>query len=103
MKTFILAAVLSVGVLLRPEMAPVTSDSQPGNQTPPIGAISQAQPTASSLGAMEMSRLQGGGIVECHQSQDVGGDVYVSCCINLWLVRLCAEVNWSAVERIWPF
>jgi hypothetical protein len=103
MKTFIIATILSVGVLLRPEVAPAIGDMQIHNQMASMGAAIQTQPTANVLDEAEMKGAQGGGIFACHQELDASGDIYVSCCVDLWLFRVCFEVNWSAFQRMIPF
>jgi hypothetical protein len=103
MKTFIIVTILSVGVLLRPEMAPTTGDIQTYNQTMCIGTLHQAQRLAVVLTGTEMMGLQGGAVAECHQEKGTNGDTYASCCIDFWLFRLCFEVNLSAIERLIPF
>ena len=103
MKTFIIVTILSVGVLLRPEMAPATGDIQIHNQIAPVGTTYQTQPLAKALADTEMMGAQGGAIAECHEEKAASGDLYVSCCANFWLFRLCFEVNWSAIERLLPF
>jgi hypothetical protein len=103
MKTFIIATILSVGVLLRPQMAPASSDKQIHDQITTIGTTNRSQPAERALNDLEMKGAHGAGLAQCSHVLDASGDIYVSCCINLWLFRLCAEVNWSAVERLWPF
>ena len=103
MKTFIIATILSVGVLLRPEMAPSTGDIQTYNQITCVGRLHQAQPLARVLTGTEMVGVQGGGLVECHQEKGSNGDTYGSCCIDFWFFRLCFEVDLSAIERLLPF
>jgi len=103
MKTFIIATILSVGVLLRPEMAPTVNDMQCHKEITAVGAEYLAQPTATTLSHMDMERAQGSGVFECHQELSASGYIYVSCCLDLWFFRLCFEVNWSAVAALLPF
>jgi hypothetical protein len=102
MKTFIVVTILSVGVLLRPEMAPSGDSMQGQNYQVVAEATTQTQPAPSALNNAEMSGIQGG-LAECHEELGTNGDIYVSCCLDFWLFRLCFEVNWSAITRVLPF
>jgi hypothetical protein len=103
MKTFMIATILSVGVLLRPDVAPPSGKMQDHNQIAAIGTTTQTQQTGNSLSVVEMRGAQGSGLFQCTTVLDASGDVYQSCCLNLWLFRICAEVNWSAITRLLPF
>ena len=104
MKTFIIATILSAGVLLRPEMAPTGNYVQDQYTIAVAETTHQAQPFAKALTDAQMMGAEGGGaLVECHQVKGTNGDTYANCCIDVWFFRLCFEVNLSAIERLIPF
>jgi hypothetical protein len=103
MKTFIIATLLVVGVSLRPQMAPTADNMRIHSQATSIGASNQIQAAVRVLNNPEMETARGGSLFECNQIQYANGDIYVSCCVNLWLIRLCVEVNWSEIQRVLPF
>ena len=99
MKTFIIATILSVGVLLRPQMAPGGNNAEityATTVTSPSG-IHGAAPRLLERG--EAASIQGGGIAECYSYYDANYDEHGICCLNLWLFRLCVDVNVSDVGR----
>ncbi|MCX6145353.1 MAG: hypothetical protein NTZ35_19275 [Ignavibacteriales bacterium] len=103
MKTFIVATLIVVGISLRPQTLPTLSDKQAHGQITTIGATNQYQAVARVLDDLEMKAAHGSGLFQCTTVLDASGDIYQSCCVNLWLFRLCAEVNWSAIQRLLPF
>jgi hypothetical protein len=104
MKTFIIVTILSVGVLLRPEMAPSGNYIQDQNTIAVAEVTHQAQSLARALTDAQMMGAEGGGaLVECYQAKGTNGDTYANCCIDFWFFRLCFEVNLSAIERLIPF
>jgi hypothetical protein len=101
MKTTIITTLLAVGMLLRPQPVPVANNGViPDN---PV-AISATQQAASQvLTTAEMNTAVGSGVTGCFQQIDVNGDVYDTCCIDLWIFVVCVSVNVSAIERLIPF
>jgi hypothetical protein len=97
MKTFIIVTILSVGVLLRPEMAPTVNSDQKSTVVTIVNT-NHASPTM--LGGAEMRAIQGAGFLECAYYYDVDGDAHQMCCINFWLFKLCGDVNVSAAQRL---
>jgi len=100
MKTTIVTALLAVGMLLRPQpMAVADNGTTPGNSV----AISASQQTAPRvLSTAEMKSVVGNGLTGCYQTKSVNGDVYVTCCLDLWIFAVCVAVNYSAIQRIIP-
>jgi hypothetical protein len=100
MKTIIIATLLSVGVLLRPEMAPTGSDIKIND----VAAI--ATPAGSYyavpriLERSESESIQGGGFMFCYKWYDENLDEHGVCCLNFWIFRLCFDVNVSEAERL---
>jgi hypothetical protein len=103
MKTFIITTLLVVGVSLRPQMAPTADDMRIHIQATSIGASNQLQAAVRVLNNPEMEVARGGSLFDCDQFERSNGDTYISCCVNLWLFRLCVEVNWSELQRLYPF
>ena len=101
MKTSIIVAMLSVGMLLRPQPTPVVNNGEALNNAVVVTATEQATPQA--LNKAEMQSAVGAGLTGCYQTKDASGDVYVTCCLDLWIFAICVAVNWSAVERAIPF
>jgi hypothetical protein len=101
MKTIILSSLLAVGMLLRPQPMPIANTVAAPDNSVAISATQQATPQVLKTG--EMNTAVGNGIAGCYQSRDASGDVYVTCCVDLWLFAVCVGVNWSAVQRLIPF
>lgn len=92
MKTSIIAAILAVGVLLRPQLTPAGNSSQPNNKTAEIVAVNQEQGGAQPLSSVEMNTIFGG-FATCYGEIDKNGtSVWVTCCLNLWIIKICVSV-----------
>jgi hypothetical protein len=90
MKTFIIATLLSVGVLLRPGVAPVVHITQTDNATVTVADQSQTAPRPLDKTELETAV---GGVLSCFGEIDKNGtSVYYTCCINLWIIKLCGSV-----------
>jgi hypothetical protein len=100
MKTLIIAAILSVGILLRPQVAPMENSGEVNPKATNSVVVSNQKIIASVLEKSEMQSLRGAGILECYSWVDLQGDKHGMCCVNLWLFRLCGDVNVSEVERL---
>lgn len=100
MKTFIIATILSVGVLLRPQMAPTGNNVEISYTTTvtSVASVHGAAPRLLERG--ETASIQGGGVVECYSYYDANYDEHGTCCLNLWFFRLCFDVNVSEVGRL---
>jgi hypothetical protein len=101
MKTTIITTLLAVGMLLRPQ--PITVADNAAIPDNPRSISTTQQTTPQVLNTAEMNAAHGSGISGCYQSKAENGDVYVTCCLDLWIFAVCVAVNWSAVERIIPF
>jgi hypothetical protein len=100
MKTLIIATILFVGMLLRPQTVPVGSNGEDISVVTSSGVVSANNATIEALRVDEMESARGAGIFECAGWVDQNGDKHGMCCLNLWLFRLCAEVNISDIERL---
>jgi hypothetical protein len=90
MKTFIIATILSAGVLLRPEMAPGGNKAQTDNAAVTVAAQSQTAQQPLDKTALNAAI---GGVISCYGEIDKNRtSVYYTCCINLWLIKICASV-----------
>jgi hypothetical protein len=99
MKTIIITTLLSVGVFLRPELAPKGSDAQVDDGTK-VATSAVAPSTAPRiLEEGETSSMRGGGIGECYSYYDANFDEHGICCLSLWLFSLCVDVNVSEIGR----
>jgi hypothetical protein len=101
MKTSIAVMLLAVGMLLRPQPAPVINSGMAPDNTVVVAAAQQTTPQV--LNNVEMKNAVGAGLTGCFQTKAQNGDVYVTCCLDLWIFAICVGVNWSALERILPF
>ena len=101
MKTSIVAALLAVGLLLRPQSTPMTDNVMLPNNPVSITAAPPAAP--QPLSAADMKNTVGAGITGCYQTQAANGDVYVTCCLDVWIFAICVAVNWTAVQSVIPF
>lgn len=100
MKTFIIATILSAGVLLRPALAPSGNKVLTDENTTSSFLSVTGNANANPLLKTEMETLQGGGIVECAGYIDTDGDRHEMCCLNLWIFRVCGDLNMSACQRL---
>jgi hypothetical protein len=100
MKTFIIATVLSVGILLRPQVAPMENAGQVNLKATSSLITSDQKIGSTILEKGEMQSLHGAGILECYSWVDLEGDKHGMCCVNFWLFRLCGDVNVSEVQRL---
>ena len=97
MKTTIITTLLAVGMLLRPQPMPNTNNSVIPDNPMAIGATQQATPQV--LKTVEMNSAIGGGLSGCFQQVAENGDLYGTCCLDLWIFAICFSVNFSAIER----
>lgn len=90
MKTFIIATILSVGVLLRPEMAPIGNSAQTDNTVVTVAAQTQTAPQPLDKTSLKTAI---GGDLSCFGEIDKNGtSVYQTCCLKLWIFRICVSV-----------
>ena len=90
MKTFIIATLLTAGVLVRPGMAPVVDNTQTGDAA--VMVAHQSQTASQPLDKTELMAVVGG-VLSCSGEIDKNGtSVYYTCCINLWLIKICASI-----------
>ena len=94
MKTSIITTLLVVGVLLQLAV-PLTIGSSSAATT-----ASQHQASLQAAAPADMNTPVGAGLAACFQQKAENGDVYETCCIDLWVFAVCASVNITAVERI---
>lgn len=101
MKTTIVATILAVGMLLRPQPMPIADNGAIPDNPMAISATQQTAPQV--LNSAEMNTTVGNGLTGCYQTKATNGDVYLTCCLDLWIFAICVAVNWTAVERVIPF
>jgi hypothetical protein len=100
MKTFIIATILSVGVLLRPEMAPTGNKAQLDNAV--VTVAMQSQTTQHPLDRTDMNAVVGGK-VSCSGEIDANGtSVFYTCCASLWIIRVCVSVYLGEIPAPLP-
>lgn len=100
MKTTILTTLLAVGMLLRPQSMQIASTGAIPDNSVTISATQQMIPHV--LNTAEMNASVGNGLTGCYQTKAENGDVYVTCCLDLWIFAVCVGVNYSAIQRIIP-
>jgi hypothetical protein len=102
MKHLIIAAIVCLGLLA--QSSPVTIDHQTGGGQAVAAIGSSPEGNAQQLNAREMRATVGGDNVSgCWKFTDELGDVHGICCLDLWIITVCAGVNWSAFERLLDF
>jgi hypothetical protein len=100
MKTFIIATILSVGVLLRPGMVPAAHDTRFSDNEATAVGLKEFHTSANILLAGDLEELRGAGIIDCYEYFDGDFDLHQMCCLNLWLFKICGDINISAVQRL---
>lgn len=91
MKTSIVLALLAVGVFLRPQVTPTGNSPQISKGTVEILVASQDQKAPQVLTVAEMKTIIGGKN-GCY-IEILDNKRYATCCLDLWIVRLCFSVN----------
>jgi hypothetical protein len=101
MKTSIVAILLAVGLLLRPQPTPVAVNGVVPDT--PVNLVAVQAEGPQVLSSAEMTSTVGAGITGCYETKAANGDTYVTCCLDVWIFAICMAVNWSAVQRLIPF
>src|SRR5512141_3105200 len=86
MKTLIIATIISLGVLARPQTAPVGTGGQPC-----VGAT-EVRTENKGLNEADMKNAGRGGISCFGEIDKNGTSVYYPCCRGVWIFRVCASV-----------
>jgi len=92
MKTFIIVTILSVGVLLRPEMAPTVDNLQPTLKSIDMVSVTAPQESPRQLADQQMSEVIGSGLFNCEWLIE-DGRVYGRCCVGFWIFKICGYVD----------
>jgi hypothetical protein len=93
MKAFMIIALLAAAILLRPQMTSTTDIVAANDGT----TLAHAQ--TRHLTPEEMGSTIGAGIVECGDYYDLDGDYHVTCCVNVWIFKICGDVNFGPAQR----
>lgn len=99
MKTALITILVALAVLLGPQTMATGESASRANDQLALNVAHQDQTTVQALNQDEMNAAFGGGMTGCFQSVDGNGDVYGTCCVDLWIFTICVSVNYSAVER----
>lgn len=102
MKHLIIAAIVCLGLVAQSSVVAV---DQPLDNGLAISAIGSSPTNGSQqLTAQEMKTTVGGeNSSGCWDYTDIDGDRHIVCCVDLWIITICAGVNVSAIERALPF
>ena len=102
MKHLIIAAIVFVGLVAQSSV--VNIDHQTGVGQALAATGSSPESNSYQLNTQEMRTTVGGETsTSCWQYIDDDGDTHYVCCVDLWIITICAGVNWSAIERVLPF
>lgn len=99
MKTALITMLLAVAVLLGPQTIATGESISTISDQVALNVADHNQATTRVLNEAEMNAAVGGGITGCFQSTDGNGDLYGTCCVDLWIFTICVSVNESAIER----
>jgi hypothetical protein len=99
MKTFIIATMLTAGVLLQPQAAPMEHNGQPSATTTVATTVGENQTNARTIETTELASIRGGEAAACYTWYDENLDKHGMCCLNLWLFKVCLDVNESEIDR----
>ncbi len=101
MKHLIITAIVCLGLVAQSSV--VSIDQQPDNGRA-IAVTGTLDGGPQPLGAQEMRATVGGdNLSGCWSYKDDAGDTHGVCCVDLWIITVCAGVNWSAIERLLDF
>ena len=92
MKTFIIATVLCVGVLLRPQVAPSGVNQQENPKTEKAGVVVENENVAQPLPVEQLAGVCGAGIFDCTWLIE-DGIVYGRCCVGFWIFKVCGYIE----------
>ena len=102
MKHLIIAAIVCLGLVAQSSL--VTLDHQTGGGQAIASTGSSPEGNSQQLNSQEMGTTVGGDVfTSCLSYVDDDGDTHYVCCVDLWIITICAGVNWSAIERVLPF
>lgn len=103
MKRIMIVAALFLLVTTQTALISVDCD-KPTDDGRATGALTtDSRDAARQLGVDETKVLVGGDVSGCWTYVDEAGDTHGVCCLDLWIITLCAGVNVSAIERALPF
>jgi hypothetical protein len=88
-------------MLLRPQPMSIADNTALTDNPVAISATHQTTPQV--LNGAEMNATIGGEMSGCFQQIAASGDVFGTCCLDLWIFSICVSVNFSAIERAIPF
>ena len=102
MKHLIIAAIVCLGLLAQSSTVTIDHPTGGGQAIAATGASPEGN--AQQLNAQEMRATVGGeNLTGCWSYKDEAGDTHGICCVDLWIITVCAGVNWSAFERLLDF
>ena len=92
MKTIIIATILSVGIFLRPQMAPTVDNLQPALKSVDRASVAAPQESPRRLADRKMNEVIGNGIFDCEWLIE-DGRVYGRCCVGFWIFKICGYID----------
>lgn len=98
MKHLIITAIVSLGLVAQSGMVSIDQQMNTGQ---PMVAIGPSPSGSQQLSGQEMSAAVGGeNLTGCWGYIDALGDKHGICCVDLWLFKICVDVNASELERL---
>jgi hypothetical protein len=86
MKTFIIATMLTAGMLLQPATAPT------GSATQHMDVVTAASTQDEPLDNTNMNSIIGEGLNCSGEIDRNGTSVYYTCCASIWVIRICVSI-----------
>jgi hypothetical protein len=92
MKTFIIGAIIAVGISLRPQPLPTVDNLQPTLKSVTSVHATAPQQLPRQLADQQMKEVIGSGLVNCEWLIE-DGVVYGRCCVGFWIFRICGYIE----------
>jgi hypothetical protein len=86
MKTFIIATMLTAGVLLQPATVPT------GSAEHQMEAVTATSIQSQALDNTNLNAIIGQGLNCSGEIDRNGTSVYYTCCASIWIIRVCVSI-----------
>ena len=99
MKHLIITAIVSLGLVAQSGIVSVDQQANTGQAIAAVG--SGAGGGSQQLSAQETrSAIGGENLTGCWGYLDLLGDMHEICCLDVWIFKICIDLNVSAAERL---
>ena len=98
MKHLIITAIVSLGLVAQSGTVSIEQQTHNGQAVAVVG--SSPGDGSQQLSAQETRNAIGGeNLTGCWAYMDAEGDIRGICCLDLWIIRICVDVNLSELKE----